>query len=189
MPNLDPITRKEQFLSRAAGGPGLDLDPITREEHFLQAIADAGGGGWVTDAVKQALLQCFRDAMWSNDKGPADIAALYDALYPMESVSAVYTQSGTVYEGDSLDSLKPALVVTAHYTDGSTETVPDTGYTLSGTLTPGTSTITVTYREETTTFTVEVTQITVYQDGGDLYIVAGVSASQTDSTLNITSQQ
>ena len=148
-----------------------------------------GGGSGLTDAVKQALLQCFDDVAWPNENGPANIAALYDALYPMASISAVYTQSGTVYEGDSLDSLKPDLVVTAHYTDGSTETVPDTDYTLSGTLTPGTSTITVTYREKTATFAVEVTQITVYQDGGDLYIVAGVSASQTDSTLNITSQQ
>lgn len=42
---LTPITRKEQFLSRAAGDSGLELEPITREEHFLQAIIDSGGGG------------------------------------------------------------------------------------------------------------------------------------------------
>lgn len=45
MPNLDPITRKEHFMSRAAGGPGLELEPVTREEHFLQAIVESGGGG------------------------------------------------------------------------------------------------------------------------------------------------
>lgn len=72
-------------------------------------------------------------------------------------ISAVYTQSGTVYTNDSLDTLKADLVVTATYSDTSTETVPSTGYTLSGTLTEGTSTITVTYEEATTTFTVTVT--------------------------------
>ena len=72
------------------------------------------------------------------------------------SISAVYTQSGTVYETDSVDSLKADLVVTATYDDSSTETVPSTDYTLSGTLTVGTSTITVTYGGKTTTFNVTV---------------------------------
>ena len=71
------------------------------------------------------------------------------------SISAVYTQSGTVYDTDSLDSLKADLVVTATYSDSSTETV--TTYTLSGTLTDGTSTITVVYGGKTTTFSVSVT--------------------------------
>lgn len=54
MDDLTPITRKEHFLSRAAGGPGLELEPITREEHFLAAIAGSGPspgpGGEVTPA-------------------------------------------------------------------------------------------------------------------------------------------
>ena len=75
----------------------------------------------------------------------------------LTSISAVYTQSGTVYDTDSLDSLKTDLVVTAHYSDSSTETVPSTDYTLSGTLTVGTSTVTVSYGGKTTTFNVTVT--------------------------------
>ena len=75
----------------------------------------------------------------------------------LSSISAVYTQSGTVYMHDSLDSLKTDLVVTATYSDSSSATVPSTDYTLSGTLTTGTSTITVTYETKTTTFTVTVT--------------------------------
>ena len=70
------------------------------------------------------------------------------------SISAVYTQSGTVYETDSLDSLKADLVVTATYSDSSTEVV--TLYTLSGTLEVGTSTITVVYGGKITTFNVTV---------------------------------
>ena len=74
----------------------------------------------------------------------------------ISSISAVYTQSGTVYDTDSLDSLKAHLVVTATYSDSSTAVIPSTDYTLSGTLTVGTSTITVSYGGKTTTFTVIV---------------------------------
>lgn len=45
MAELKPITRKENFLARAAGDDGIELEPITREEHFLQKIIDSGGGG------------------------------------------------------------------------------------------------------------------------------------------------
>lgn len=72
------------------------------------------------------------------------------------SISAVYTQSGTVYDTDSLDSLKSDLVVTATYSDSSTETVASADYTLSGTLVEGTSTVTVSYMGITTTFNVAV---------------------------------
>ena len=81
-----------------------------------------------------------------------------DGFAELESISAVYTQSGTVYDTDSVDSLKADLVVTATYDDSSTETIPSTDYTLSGTLTVGTSTITVAYGGKTATFTVAVTE-------------------------------
>ena len=74
------------------------------------------------------------------------------------SISAVYTQSGTVYDTDSLDSLKSDLVVTATWSNQTTSTVASADYTLSGTLTEGTSTITVSYGGESTTFTVTVTE-------------------------------
>lgn len=76
----------------------------------------------------------------------------------VSSISAVYTQSGTVYNTDSLDSLKADLVVTATWSDSSTSTVASGDYTLSGTLAEGTSTITVTYGGKTDTFTVTVTE-------------------------------
>lgn len=75
----------------------------------------------------------------------------------LSSISAVYTQSGTVYDTDTLDSLKTDLVVTATWSDASTSTVASADYTLSGTLTAGTSTVTVSYGGKTTTFTVTVT--------------------------------
>jgi hypothetical protein len=71
------------------------------------------------------------------------------------SISAVFTQGDNViYDTDTLNTLKQYLVVTAAMTDSTTRTVTD--YTLSGTLTVGTSTITVSYGGKTTTFNVTV---------------------------------
>lgn len=70
------------------------------------------------------------------------------------SISALYTQTREVYIDDTLDSLKQDLVVTALYSDGTTKPILD--YTLSGTLVEGSSVITVSYLNCTTTFVVDV---------------------------------
>lgn len=98
----------------------------------------------------------------------------------LSSISAVYTQSGTVYDTDTLDSLKTDLVVTAHYSDNSTQTIPAADYTLSGTLTVGTSTITVSYGGKTTTFNVTVTETEVLSG----YVTVGNPA--IDSSYRMT---
>ena len=78
-----------------------------------------------------------------------------DVQKELSSIAAVYTQGDTVvYPNSSLDDLKQGLVVTATYSDSTSNTV--TGYTLSGELTEGTSTITVNYQGKTTTFNVIV---------------------------------
>ena len=199
--DIEPKTRREHFLARAAGDENaLALQPKTREEHLLQNIIDAieegGGSGSVTpasivtatgqmtsqqasqtranigatdaatsipDNVKQALLACFADVAWADDQGQTHYDALEAALYPLDHITAVYTQSGTVYDTDSLDNLKTDLVVTAVYEGGNTETVSAANYTLSGTLTVGTSTITVSYGGKTTTFDVTVATHFLYK--------------------------
>lgn len=84
----------------------------------------------------------------------------------LSSITAVFNQgSATIYDTDTLDSLKQYLTVTATYDDSSTATV--TAYTLSGTLTVGTSTITVTYQGKTDTFNVTVTAYAPSQ--GDIF--------------------
>lgn len=125
-------------------------------------LKSAISGGGLTPAIKSALLQLAEKVAYIDDQGQDYYQDLYDALYPpadLVSISAVYTQSGTVYDTDSLDSLKSDLVVTATYDDSSTEVV--TTYTLSGTLAEGTSVITVSYGGKTTTFTVTVTTVPV----------------------------
>ena len=108
---------------------------------------------------KQALETLLAHVSYQDDdpSGRTYLNALHNAMYPpanLTSISAVYTQTSAVYDTDSLDSLKSDLVVTAHYDNQSTEIV--TTYTLSGTLTEGTSTITVSYGGKTTTFNVTV---------------------------------
>lgn len=137
----------------------------------LSGSGGGGGGGSVTsvngqtgavvltaadldDSFKDALLDCFANVAWATEDGQQYYDALEAALYPIDHITAAYTQSGTVYDTDSIDSLKADLVVTAFYQGGGSKVVTD--YTLSGTLTEGTSTITVSYGGKTATFDVLV---------------------------------
>lgn len=118
------------------------------------SVATVSESGLVTSVgVGTATITATAD-------GVTGTAACTVALPTLSSISAVYTQSGTVYTTDSLDSLKSDLVVTATYSDSSTSTVPSTDYTLSGTLTVGTSTVTVSYGGKTDTFSVVVSEET-----------------------------
>ncbi len=105
----------------------------------------------------------------------------------VSSISAVYTQSGTVYDTDTLDSLKNDLVVTATFMDSTTGVIADTDYTLSGTLAVGTSTITVSYGGQTDTFNVTVSaeDWTVVRTIGDNYETGLLSL--TDGTVDTSS--
>lgn len=78
-------------------------------------------------------------------------------VWAVTSIDAVFNQgSATVYSNQSLDSLRQYLTVNATFENGDTSAVSD--YTLSGTLTVGTSTITASYGGKTDTFTVTVTE-------------------------------
>ena len=131
----------------------------------------------LTEETKVALMSCFAAILacmdevgWATDNGDTLYDALQTAiqnlrsnLYPERqpvSIEATYTQTGTVTSATNLDSLKSDLVVIANYDSGSPATLSSSDYTLSGTLTAGTtSTITVTYEELTDTFDVVVSSI------------------------------
>lgn len=125
----------------------------------VTTLEQGGGTGGLTEEAKQALLTLVSHiGLWDDDHGQDYIDALEAALYPPASlthITAVYTQTGDVYTDTSLDSLRSDLVVTAHYSDSTSETI--SAYTLSGTLTEGTSTVTVSYGGKTATFSVTVT--------------------------------
>ena len=74
------------------------------------------------------------------------------------SVDAVFHQGDNkIFTTDDLDAVKPYLTVTVTYPDSSTEVLADDAYTLSGTLTAGNSSITVTALRVSTTISVTVT--------------------------------
>ena len=131
--------------------------------------ADAGAVGdaivgvrGIAAGFKAALLACFQKVAWIDQNGQTYYDALHDTLYPAPvSIAAVFTQGDTViWDTDTLNDLKQYLVVTATYGDSSTAQIFD--YTLSGTLTAGTNTITVSYMEKTATFFVTVTHNPAY---------------------------
>lgn len=122
-----------------------------------QAIKD-GKISTLDSTTKKALMDIVENiGLWADGNGQKYIDNLKNALYtsPLSSISAIYTQNKTIYVDDDLDVLKEDLVVTGIYTDGSSINITD--YTLSGTLSVGTSTITVLKDGKTTTFEVIVT--------------------------------
>ena len=150
------VTDTTLSISGAAADAKAVGDALDGLDDRVTALESGSSGGLTAD-IKSALLACFANVAWAGNDGQDFYDALESALNPpanLSSITCVYTQSGTVYDTASLDDLKADLVVTAHWSDNTTSTV--TTYTLSGTLTEGTSTITVSYGGKTTTFTVTV---------------------------------
>ena len=83
----------------------------------------------------------------------------YNPEVTLSSISVTYN-GGDVAVGTALTDLT-GIVVTAHYSDGTSEAVA--GYTLSGTIAEGSNTVTVTYQGMTTAFAVTG----VAESGGD----------------------
>lgn len=153
--------------------------PVTSVNGSTGAVTVDG----LSNDVKDALLQLAEKVAYIDANGQTYYDDLLAALYPLNSISAVYTQSGTVYDTDTLSDLTADLVVTALYEGGDTAVIPASKYVLSGSLEPGTDTITVTYREKTATFTVTVTDYRsvmyyAYSDG-DLIKYNGTVTNDT----------
>lgn len=120
-------------------------------------LGDAG----VPENVATALLDLFsHTAFLDGDVGEL-YGALYHAIYPtapVESISAVVHQGyNPICTTDDLETLRPYLTVTAEYGSSVRAVVED--YTISGTLTAGTATVTVGYAGKTATAQVAVTQL------------------------------
>lgn len=119
-----------------------------------------GSSGDLSTEVKNAILNCFQHVAWIDEHGQEYYDILEELFFPTKtlvSISATFNQGqNIIYDNANLNDLKQYLTVTGLYDDNSTETI--TNYSLSGTLTVGTSTVTVTYEGKTTIFTVAVTE-------------------------------
>lgn len=112
--SLEPITREEHFMARAAGNPGLDLEPITRTEYFLKDIADSGGGGGsvTPESIVTATGQMTEA---QADRTRANIGAAQDSLKltatPTSGPSGNTLMSGT-WSGATWEEVVAAVLAT-----------------------------------------------------------------------------
>lgn len=173
MPVTIEITESEEVISPLCVVFHIQKAGYTNEEAVLspdfetaiqaavaQAISEGGLG--FSDEFKEALLDWCAHTAWDDTDGQDRYDALEAALYPqthVTSITAAYDQDRPIYDSDSAEDnyakVKLDLIVTALYSDGTSETVTD--YTLSGTFTAGTSTITVSYQGKTAEIEVTVT--------------------------------
>lgn len=176
--NLDVETDKTLSVDGAPADAKVVGDEIadikgdlSDVDERVKAIEDGGSGSGLTDAQKLAILNCFQHAAWTDDKGKTYYDELEDVLFPpaeIRRITAVYSNTKDVYPDTNLDDLRAYITVTAHYSDGTTEIV--NAYTLNGTLTIGTSIITVSYSGKNTTINVVVvnkpkSDMTQWSDG------------------------
>ena len=152
----------------------------------IEAVLDTGGAE-ITDSDTLGTLRQYLTVTATYDDGSTAIVTDYTLAGTLEvgvstivvtygtasdtvdvtvtgtktlvSIGAVFDDSQTIYDTDTLDRLRQYLTVTVYYDDSSSREV--TNYSLSGTLAEGTSTITVSYSGKTTTFNVTVTHSAV----------------------------
>ena len=138
-------------------GKALKAKTVTDGKVTEWEFGSTGSGSGLTNSQKLAILNCFAHVAWTDAQGQTYYDELEEVLFPpaeLTSISAVYVNSNPVYTDTDIDTLKQYITVTAHYSDGTSSVV--NAYTLSGTLTVGTSTLTVAYSEMTTTISVTV---------------------------------
>lgn len=155
----DAVDEDVQRAEDAADYISTNVEQIINNTNEINVIKLSLAELIFTEDFKAALLACFEKVAWIDGSGLDLYTALENALNAKSllSIAASFNQgSHTILTTDSLDSLKPYLTVTAIYSDGTSETVST--YSLSGTLTVGTSSILVSYLERTALFTCTVTE-------------------------------
>ena len=167
--DIKPETRLEIFLKKYSSGGGSSYKDITGTLTAGSTSLTLYDASITTDATYDIYTTVYGvnptdvslvagSITMTFDSQQSDIGVkvrVYDgANAQLVSISATYEQSGTVTTDTPLYSLKEDLTVTATYDNG--VTIPVTDYELSGTLETGTSTITVSYEENTDTFDVTV---------------------------------
>ena len=180
--NITQPTTPVVDTSLSVSGAAADSKKVGDEISELKSEIAQGG---LKDSAKQALLAVLEVCLTKDDNASDLLDALRSALYDVEvlSISAVFTQGDNeFYLNSSLDDLKPYLVVTANYDNGTSGEI--TAYALSGELTAGESTITVTYDNKTTTFTVNVFDGTDVTPSLANFTVLSNQSAQTEVTYN-----
>jgi hypothetical protein len=165
IPIIDSIPTQGSTNAVSSGGVYSALADINEEIDSIggDLTSIVAGGKLLSSGVKTALLNILSHVAYIDGNAQAYIDALTDA-WTVEAVltgiTTTFTQGSAEFtDRDALDDLKPYLQVKGIYSvSGATFEEEITDYTLSGTLTEGQSTITVTAGTFTATFTVTVTE-------------------------------
>lgn len=123
--DIEPKTRREHFLARAAGDENaLALQPKTREEHLLQNLIDAIEEGGGSGSVTSVNGKTGAVVLTASDVG----AAAAETVVTVEgSTPTIEPQANTIYKCGELGSLTisnpPATgTYVIKFTSGSTAT-------------------------------------------------------------------
>lgn len=154
------VAAVNEVLGKAGtGGSGGNADQSGMSEelktalvnyytHVMPNFDDTNGLAYI-NAILTALGAETRGES-GGEETPDEPVAPDGPEVTLSSITATYS-GGDVAVGTAVTDLT-GIVVTAHYSDGTSEAV--TGYTLSGTIAEGSNTITVSYGGKTTTFMV-----------------------------------
>lgn len=135
---------EEYMAEHSVSGGGLTAEQITALDNMFKVCA-------FTKADVSAEYNAFCTAFGIEGGIVPDEPDIPDEpTVNLSSISVTYS-GGDVAVGTAVNNLT-GIVVTAHYSDGTSKAV--TGYTLSGTIGEGSNTITVSYGGKTATFTV-----------------------------------
>ena len=206
MPVTIEITESEEVISPLCVVFHIQKAGYTNEEAVLspdfetaiqaavaQAISEGGLG--FSDEFKEALLACFNGVAWATAGGQALVDDLEAALYPdahLVSITAAYDQDRPIYDTDSLETVIATinldLTVVANYSDGTSETLSSSDYTITGTVEPGASVpFTVTYEGKTDTISVLVVErYSFSMSGGQIIKIDGTTDGVIGSEFYIT---
>ena len=184
--SLDKAPTNNQVVSLSVNNNNCTLDKtsltFTNDNYTNQTVSVIGVHDSNSYEDKSSVITLSSDNVTSKT---INVTVTNIDVPILQSISAVYTQGSTiVHPSTDLNSLKSKLVVTARYDNNNTIAVTD--YVLSGTLTVGTSTITVTYQDKTTTFDVIVSDESVENivtDGLTLYADARNNVGSVENAI------
>lgn len=148
----DYVYGKEEFAQQFGGNSGgnaCQCNLVSPDGSRWSIVVDNAGN---VSAVKLSGGNTGGDTGGDEGGETPDVPEV-----TLTRISATYS-GGSVTAGTAVNDLT-GIVVTAHYSDGTSKTV--TGYALSGTIAEGNNTITVSYGGKTTTFSVVGTAVVV----------------------------
>lgn len=139
----------------------------------------------LSDAVKIALLNCFKHVSWDHTTDTQYLddleSALYEDAYPR--ILASFNPTNTIYTDDPLDDIKQYLTVKYYEQHGDSGTVIQSeNYSLSGILAEGENIVHVTYDDYKTIVIVDAVDFYAIKNwvaGDNLFtLAAGTVAGQ-----------